>query len=78
MKRKSSIINNKEIELLIPGYPKGSDITIMNTSYIGKTKNEEGKFENDYIAILFRDNTTGAKYTHIIYEPEYTFYIKKK
>lgn len=77
MKRKSSIISNKEIELLIPGYPKGSDITIMNTSYIGKTKNEDGKFENDYIAILFRDNTTGAKYTHIIYEPEYTFYVNQ-
>lgn len=60
--------------MLIPGYPEGSDITILDTSYIGRRKDENGKVTKDYISILFKDNTTGEKHIHIIYEPEYTYY----
>ena len=73
-KKNSYIKNNKQIELLIPGYPKGSNLTILNTAYVKRTKNEEGKLEKDYISILFRDNETGRKHVHLIYEPLYTFY----
>lgn len=73
-KRRSCILNYEQYELLIPGYPKDSDITVINTSYVPRYRDEEGKVEMDYISILFRDNTTGAKMVHIIYEPLYTFY----
>lgn len=73
-KKRSFILSNEPVELIIPGYPKGSNLTIINTSYNGRRKNEDGDLEKDFITILFRDNNTGAKNIHIIYEPEYTFY----
>ena len=60
-KKKSFIVNNEQFELLIPGYPKGSDITVINTSYIPRKKNDDGTYQKDYIVILFRDNITGGK-----------------
>lgn len=77
MKKKSYIVNNEVMELIIPGYPKGSNLTIINTAYVGRRKNEEGKLEKDFLLILFRDNDIGAKKVHIIYEPLYTFYKLK-
>lgn len=73
-KKKSFIVNNEQFELLIPGYPKGSDITVINTSYIPRKKNDDGTYQKDYIVILFRDNITGGKKVHVIQEPLYTFY----
>ena len=77
-KSKSFIINNEQYKLLIPGYPEGSDITILNTAYIPRKKieTEDGgtRYEKDYIAILFRDNKKEEKHIHIITEPVYTFY----
>lgn len=77
-RKKSFILNNEQYKLLIPGYPEGSDITILNTAYIPRKKveTEEGgtRYEKDYIAILFRDNKKEEKHVHIIYEPKYTFY----
>lgn len=64
--------------MLIPGYPKGSDLTILDTSYIGRRQDENGKFKKDYISLLFKDNVTGEKHVHIIYEPEYTYYKLKE
>jgi hypothetical protein len=65
----------EEYKLIIPGYPEGSDLTILNTAYIGRTKNQNtDMWEKDYISILFRDNKTGAKKVHIIEEPLHTFY----
>ena len=76
--RKISVVSREEYELLIPGYPKGSDITLLNTAYIRKRKNEEtGKIEPDYLYITYRDNTTGKKWYHKIEEPLYTFYKLK-
>ena len=37
-KQKSFILNNEQYKLLIPGYPEGSDITIINTAYIPRRK----------------------------------------
>lgn len=77
-KKRSYIVNNEPFELLIPGYPKGSDITILNTAYRSRRKNEEtGKIEKDFLILLFRDNEKGVKKVHIIYEPLYTFYVIK-
>lgn len=59
---------------LIPGYPKGSDITLLNTAYSRKYRNDEGGIEKDYLTLIFRDNKTKEKKYHIIEEPEYTYY----
>ena len=60
---------------LIPQYPKGSDLTILNASYHYPKRNEEtGRYDKDFIAIVYKDNITNKKYHEIIYEPEYTFY----
>ena len=77
-KKKISVVSREEYELLIPGYPKGSDITLINTAYIRKRKNEEtGEVEPDYICITYRDNVTGKKGYYIDEEPLYTFYKLK-
>ena len=62
---------------LIPGYPKGSNLTILNATYIRKQKLEDGKYSKDFISILYKDLDTGKKGNHIIYEPEYTYYLFK-
>lgn len=76
-KRKFKYVkSNEQFKLLIPGYPEGSDLTIINTAYIGRTKNDEtGEWSKDYICILFRDNNTGTKTSFIIQEPLYTFFV---
>ena len=56
-KRRSYIIDNKQYELLIPGYPKGSNITVINTAYTPRTKLDDKSYVKDFIGILYRDNT---------------------
>lgn len=63
--------------MLIPGYPAGSDITLMNTCYQGKRRDEYGKIKNDFINLTYKDNRTGKKHHHFIYNPTYTFYKLK-
>lgn len=77
--RKSSYLldTDEPFKLLMPGYPEGSNLTILNTAYFGRTKTEEGKITKDFIFILYKDCDTGAKKTHVIYEPLYTFYQLK-
>ena len=60
---------------LIKGYPSGSDITIVNTSYQYPKKQEDGKYSKDYLTIVFRDNTTGKKDHTIIERPDYEFFM---
>ena len=60
---------------LIPRYPKGSDLTLLNVSYHRSVKDEEtGKYLKDYVVILYKDNNTNQKYHETIYEPTYEFY----
>lgn len=63
---------------LIPGYPAGSDLTILDARYHYPKKNEEtGKWSKDSITIIYRDNKTGEKKHYDIIEPEYTYYVLK-
>lgn len=61
----------------IPGYPDGSDITLLNTIYIRPQKDKNGKYGDDSLTIIFRDNKTGQKKHHTFYKPSYTFYMPK-
>ena len=58
-------------------YPEGSDLTIMNTFYQYPKFEDGKKVEDDYIALVYKDNVTGKKKYKIIKKPEYTFYILK-
>lgn len=64
-----------EYELLIPGYPKGSDITLLNCNHIRTFGNDDGEDSENYIYIIFKDNKTGEKKYHIVNNPKFTFYI---
>lgn len=77
--RKSSYLidSDEPYKLLIPGYPEGSNLTILETAYFGRSKTEDGKLTKDFLFILFKDCDTGSKKTHIIYEPLFTFYQLK-
>ena len=72
-----TVISNEQYKLLIPGYPEGSDITLLNASYVPRHKNWDDTYDKDYITILFRDNKTEEKKTYTIFEPPYTFYKLK-
>ena len=51
---------------LIPQYPKGSDLTILNASYHYPKRNEEtGRYDKDFIAIVYKDNITNKKYQKV-------------
>lgn len=60
---------------LLSRYPQGSDISILNVSYHYPRRDEDtGKYNKDFIVILYKDNITGEKGHEIIYEPRYRFY----
>ena len=80
------LINNPDLKergnvmSLIPGYPEGSDITVMNVTYIRPKKTEDpltGKYKygSDYICIVYRDNVQKRKFHKLIKDPKYTYYI---
>lgn len=61
---------------LIKKYPKGSNISILNVTYQGQEKNPiTGKYDDDYVVLIYKDNNTGVKHHEIIKKPEYEFYI---
>ena len=64
----------KELEDL---FPEGSDITIMNTYYNFPVYGENGKICDDFIALIYKDNTTKEKGFKLISKPEYTYYKAK-
>ena len=64
---------------MLEQYKDGSDITIMNCYYQYGLKNEKtGKRDDDYLVVVYKDNTTGQKKHEIIYQPDYTFFTLKE
>lgn len=62
---------------LIDRYPEGSDLTIMNTFYSYKIFEDGKKISDDFIILIYKNNTTGKKEYKIIYNPTYSFYLVK-
>ena len=58
-------------------YPEGSDITIMNTFYSFPKFEDGKKIEDDYIALVYKDNSKNVKKYKIIKKPDYTYYKLK-
>lgn len=64
---------------MIVDCPLGSNITVMNTIYHYPKKNEQtGKYDSDYMTVVYKDVNTGKKYHKIIYKPKYTFFFTKE
>lgn len=62
---------------MIPGYPKGSDITLLEIIYTRPQRMEDGKYTDDILTIIFRDNLVKKKFHHDIIKPTYKFYMLK-
>ena len=62
---------------LLSKYPEGADLTIMNTYYQFPVFNEGKKVHDDFIVLVYKDNTTGQKHYEVINEPQYTYYVAK-
>ena len=61
-KRSYLIDTDEPFKLLIPGYPEGSNLTILNTAYVGRKKLEDGKVTKDFIFILYKDRSKENSY----------------
>jgi DNA polymerase elongation subunit (family B) len=60
---------------MITGYPEGSNITVLNTTYQYPRRKEDGSgYSDDIMQILYRDNNTGEKKIEEIHNPDYEFY----
>lgn len=69
---------------LIPSYPIGSDLVILDASYHFPTKQAVETYSGiknikvpDTMTIVYKDNATGKKGIEIIEQPEYVFYMLK-
>ena len=52
--------NDIGIKPMIPGYPYGSDITIINTMYQYPHRiDDTDKYDDGSITVIFKDNNTG-------------------
>ena len=63
---------------MITNHLPGDDITIMNTIYTHQRKNEDQKWEDETLTVIYKDNVTGKKSHQFIPRPEYTFYKIKE
>ena len=62
---------------MIKGYPKGSDLTLMNCSYTWPKASKTGRWDDGYMTIVAKDNITGKKIMEEIPNPDYEFYFAK-
>lgn len=58
-------------------YQNGADLTIMNTFYQYATKDVDGNKLDDFMVVVYKDNSTSEKKYEIIKKPQYTFYKTK-
>ena len=62
---------------ILKGVPDGSDVTLLDTFYRYPRRQDDGKYSQDYLCLLYKDNLTGKKYHEIIEQPTYDYYIAK-
>ena len=56
-------------------YPEGSDLTLLNTFYQFPIYEDGKKKSDDFIVLVYKDNSTGEKHHEIIFRPTYTYYL---
>ena len=69
---------------LIPSYPLGSDLVILDATYHFPNKQQVESYNGvktvytpDTMTIVYKDNTTGKKGIEVIEKPNYVFYMLK-
>ena len=62
---------------MIKGYGKGANITVLDTYYQYPKRNEDGKYTDDIMTIVYKDLDTGEKKIEEILNPEYRFFKAK-
>ena len=69
---------------LIPSYPLGSDLVILDATYHFPNKQQVESYNGvktvytpDTMTIIYKDNTTGKKGIEVIENPKYVFYMLK-
>lgn len=62
---------------MIKGYPIGSDISLLDVRYRYPRQDSRGKWGDDWMYVIFKDNNTGQKKHQIITKPEYEYFIAK-
>ena len=63
---------------LIKGYPKGSNITLIDNRYQFPKKDQEtGEYNDDYMLMIYKDLYTGKKGHQYIYKPKIDYYMLK-
>ena len=62
---------------LIKGYPEGSDITLLNATLFRGKPDENGKWSDDVMTLVFRDNISGEKHKIEIENPDNDYYLIK-
>lgn len=63
---------------MIKGHKDGDNITIMNTHYIYPRKDENDKWDDGNLMIIYKDNINSQKFQETIPNPNYEFYIAKE
>ena len=58
-------------------FPKGSNLTIVNTLFNKPKKNKDGKWGTPSIDLIAKDLDTGIKHRCNIYDPDYIYFIAK-
>ena len=59
----------------VGNYPKGYDLSLLNTMYHYPSKQSDGKYSNDSIDLIIKDNITGDKFLETIESPVYDYYM---
>ena len=62
---------------LIKGYPFNSNITLLDNRYHYPQKREDGKYDPDYMLMIYKDLETGKKGHRYIMKPDFDYYKLK-
>jgi len=62
---------------LIPGYPAGSELILLDTIYYKSKRQEDGKYSKDALTLILKDPNKNIKFQHTMIEPTYEFYVAK-
>lgn len=63
---------------MLKNFKPGSNLTLLNTIYHRSKRMENGKYSEDAITIIYKNNNTKKKYMETIYSPDYEYYIAKE
>lgn len=67
-----------KFQQLIPKYPNGYDLVIIDSIYRYGTKDPKtNKYVSDFMTLLYKDNNTGNKELTFIEKPKYSYYVLK-